>query len=269
MSARTSRSSSATSTRRALMFIRAHYLTWGPVPQGPLVPYPVHLHEPSLHGRPPLIRSPYRSQTGCLRALFTLEAVQSPADPSDLVDPLSGPSELLDRRERWSGRHRRAVARYSLAIGAAARLPLRQQELLRRAALLHDVGKLALPERILAGESPLSDHEWELIRTHPGRGAEIVSGLGGGAELAGIIAAHHERLDGHGYPDGLTGAEIPLLARIIAVAEAYDAMTAEDSYQQPVLPLQALRRLSQASGTQFEPRFVEILVGALAGGGLR
>jgi putative nucleotidyltransferase with HDIG domain len=188
---------------------------------------------------------------------------------SESLDRLSGPTELLDRRECWSARHRMAVARYSLAIGAAAGLPPRQQRLLRRAALLHDVGKLALPGRILAGEGSPSDQDWELIRAHPSRGAEIVSDLGGGDELAGIIAAHHERLDGGGYPRGLKGPEIPVLARIVAVAEAYDAMTAEDSYRQPVPRLQALRNLSRASGRQLESRFVEILVGVLAGGGLR
>src|SRR5688572_1811402 len=96
----------------------------------------------------------------------------------DLVDRLDGTIELLDRRERSSRRHRRAVARYSLAIATGAGLHTGQQELLRRAALLHDVGKLALPERILSGAAPLSDQEWELVRTHPGRGAAIVSRLG-------------------------------------------------------------------------------------------
>ena len=182
---------------------------------------------------------------------------------------LTGTLLLLDRRDGSSARHRRAVTRYSLAIAAAAGLPPRQQELVRRAALFHDVGKLGLPIRILAGAAPLSDQEWELVRAHPGRGAAIVSRLGGGEDVAEIVAAHHERLDGNGYPRGLNGAEIPALARIIAVAEAYDAMTAHDSYQRPVASLEACRRLSRAAGSQLEPRFVELLVGALAGGGLR
>jgi putative nucleotidyltransferase with HDIG domain len=185
------------------------------------------------------------------------------------VQALSGPIELLDRRDGSSARHRRAVARYSLVIAAAAGLPPRHQELLRRGALLHDVGKLAVPTRILAGAGPLSDHEWELVRAHPGRGAAIVSRLVGGDDVAGIVAAHHERLDGGGYPRGLKGAEIPALARIIAVAEAFDAMTAQDSYRPPVSALEARRRLSKAAGTQLEPRFVELLVGMLAGGGAR
>ena len=184
------------------------------------------------------------------------------------LDRLSGPIELLDEWDLWSERHRTAVARYSLAIAGAARVPARHHEVLRRAALLHDVGKLALPDRILAG-GPLSDHDWELIRAHPARGAAIVTEMGGGEAVAAIVAAHHERLDGCGYPRGLKGAEIPALARIVAVAEAYDAMTAEDSYQRPMAPLHALRRLTKVAGTQLEPRFVEILVGLLAGGDLR
>jgi putative nucleotidyltransferase with HDIG domain len=183
---------------------------------------------------------------------------------SELLDPAA----LLDSRDRSSARHRQAVARYALAIAAGAGLPPRRKDLLRRAALLHDLGKLKLPERVLAGAAPLSDHEWQLIRSHPRRGAAIVLLLGGDDELAAIVAAHHEHIDGGGYPLGAKGAEIPPLARIVAVAEAYDAMTAADSYRQPVGSLEALRELSRAAGTQLEPRFVELLVGALAGGDL-
>jgi putative nucleotidyltransferase with HDIG domain len=184
------------------------------------------------------------------------------------LDRLSGPIERLDERDPWSERHRTAVARYSLAIAVGAGLPARHHDVLRQAALLHDVGKLVLPERILAG-GPLSARDWDLIRAHPACGAEIVAQMGCAEAVAAIVAAHHERLDGRGYPRGLKGAEIPALARIVAVAEAYDAMTAQDSYQRPMAPLHALRRLSKVAGTQLEPRFVEILVGALAGGDLR
>lgn len=187
----------------------------------------------------------------------------------ELLDRLDGLIGVLDRRERSSRGHRDAVARYSLAIATGAGFPPRQRELLHRAAQLHDVGKLALPDRILSGAAPLSDHEWALVRTHPLCGAALVSSLGGGNELAAIVAAHHEHVDGGGYPAGSSAAEIPALARILAVAEAYDAMTAEDSYRRPVGSLEALRRLSKAAGTQLEPRFVEILVGALAGGVVR
>jgi putative nucleotidyltransferase with HDIG domain len=194
-----------------------------------------------------------------------VRVVENGSHPNELLDPI----EQLDRRESSSASHRRAVARYALAIAAGAGLPPRRRELLRRAALLHDVGKLELPERILAGAAPLSDYEWQLVRSHPRRGAAIVRRLGGDDELAGIVAAHHEHVDGGGYPVGSKGAEIPPLALMVAVAEAYDAMTALDSYRQPVGSLDALRELSRAAGTQLEPRFVEILVGALAGGDLR
>jgi putative nucleotidyltransferase with HDIG domain len=185
------------------------------------------------------------------------------------VDVLAGPMQILDRRDRTSARHRLAVARYSLTIAAAAGLPLRHQELVHRAALYHDVGKVNLPQRILAGAGPLSEAEWELVRAHPMHGAALVTCLSGDAELAAIVASHHERLDGGGYPRGLKGAEIPTLARIVAVAEAYDAMIAQNGYRRPLSSRAARRCLSRAAGTQLEPRFVELLVGALAGGGLR
>jgi putative nucleotidyltransferase with HDIG domain len=183
---------------------------------------------------------------------------------SELLDPAA----LLDSRDPSSARHRHAVASYALAIAAGAGLLPLRRELLRRAALLHDVGKLELPERILSGAAPLSEYEWQLVRNHPRRGAAIVRRLGGGDELAAIVAAHHERVDGGGYPVGSKRAEIPPLALIVAVAEAYDAMTAVDSYRRPVGSLEALRELSRAAGNQLEPRYVEILVGALAGGDL-
>jgi putative nucleotidyltransferase with HDIG domain len=193
-------------------------------------------------------------------------AISEPIDPLACLDRAI---RRLDARDRWSARHRRRVAGYSLAIATGAGLPVKQHRVLRDAALLHDVGKLHLPGSILAGVAPLTDREWELIQAHPRRGAEIVLRAGGSDELAAIVAAHHERVDGSGYPSGLRAAEIPALALIVGVAEAYDALTAEDSYQRPVGSLAALRRLAKAAGSQLEPRFVELLVGALAGGGLR
>jgi putative nucleotidyltransferase with HDIG domain len=195
--------------------------------------------------------------------------VAATREPTDTLDRLDRALRRLDARDRWSARHRRQVARYSLAIAAGAGLPVAQHRVLRDAALLHDIGKLHVPGSILGGVAPLTDSEWALIQAHPRRGAEIVSRAGGSDELAEIVAAHHERVDGSGYPSGLRAAEIPALARIVAVAEAYDALTAEDSYQSPVGSLAALRRLSKAAGTQLEPRFVELLVGALAGGAVR
>jgi putative nucleotidyltransferase with HDIG domain len=185
------------------------------------------------------------------------------------VDVLARPMQVLDRRDRTSARHRLAVAQYSLTIAAAAGLPPRHQELVHRAALYHDLGKILLPQRILEGAGALSDAEWELVRAHPVHGGALVTRLSGDADLALIVATHHERLDGGGYPRGLKGAQIPALARIVAVAEAYDAMTAQNGYRRPLSSRAARRCLSQAAGTQLEPRFVELLVGALAGGGVR
>jgi putative nucleotidyltransferase with HDIG domain len=185
------------------------------------------------------------------------------------MDVLAGPIILLDRRDATSAQHRRAVAHYSLTIAAAAGLPPRHQRLVHRAALYHDVGKVALPQRILTGARPLSDQEWELVRAHPTHGAQLVIRLSGDADVAAIVAAHHEWLDGGGYPLGLKGDEIPALARIVAVAEAYDSMTTGNGYRRPLSSRVARRCLSQAAGTQLEPRFVELLVGVLAGGGVR
>ena len=114
---------------------------------------------------------------------------------------------------------------YFRATAAAAGLPAREQELVHTAGLLHDVGKFTFPDHTLTGMH-LTEEDWELIRSHPQRGAEIVGRVHGYADVADIILCHHERIDGHGYPRGLAGDEIPALARVLSVADCFDVMTA-------------------------------------------
>ena len=153
---------------------------------------------------------------------------------------LSALLRTLDLRDQMTARHWAAVARYSRAIAQRAGLSQQEEELVHIAALLHDIGKFILPDRILKANVPLTDEDWMLIRRHPQQGARVVSSLDGYGPVAEIILAHHERIDGKGYPRGLKGDEIPELARIISVADTYDVMTARDSYRAPVSTYDAI-----------------------------
>jgi putative nucleotidyltransferase with HDIG domain len=175
----------------------------------------------------------------------------------------------LDLRDRMTARHSAAVARYSREVARAAGFSERDQELVHTAGLLHDIGKVELSDRVLKGHDLLSAEEWDVIRQHPDRGADLVEQVEGYADAAAIIRTHHERPDGRGYPRGLRRDEIPALARIIAVADAYDVMTARDSYRAPLSSHGAVDELRRNAGTQFDARFVEIFIVLLAGKDLR
>jgi putative nucleotidyltransferase with HDIG domain len=181
------------------------------------------------------------------------------------VGMLSALLRTLDLRDQMTARHSAAVARYSRAIAQRAGFSRREEELVHIAALLHDIGKFILPDRILKANVPLTDEDWMLIRRHPQQGARVVSSLDGYGPVADIILAHHERIDGKGYPRGLEGDDIPELARIISVADTYDVMTARDSYRTPTSSYEAIQELRRVSGKQLDARFVEVFIELLEG----
>ena len=121
---------------------------------------------------------------------------------------------------------------------------------------LHDVGKVAIPDAVLQKPGRLTENEWVLMRAHAAVGADVVRRLPALRVLAPLIHAHHEKWDGSGYPDGLTGEEIPLGARIVAVADAYGAMTTDRPYRPACTPAAALAELRRCAGTQFDPDVV-------------
>ena len=175
--------------------------------------------------------------------------------------------ETLGMRDRMTARHSAAVARFAKATAAAAGLSAREQELVHTAGLLHDIGKFTFPDHTLTGVR-LTEEDWELIRSHPQRGADIVGRVHGYAEVAEIVLCHHERIDGRGYPRNLAGEDIPVLARILAVADCFDVMTARDSYRTPMAFEDAIIELRRVAGTQLDARFVETFVGVVMGSGL-
>jgi putative nucleotidyltransferase with HDIG domain len=175
------------------------------------------------------------------------------------VGVLSTLLETLALRDPATARHGAAVARLARALAKERSLPERDQELVYTAGLLHDIGKFALPDRIL-GPGELSDDDLSLVKRHSQDGAALVGRLDGYGPVAEVILYHHERIDGTGYPAGLIGREIPLLARVLAVCETYDALTGRDSYRPPLTPVEAFAELRQVAGRQLDADLVEDLI---------
>jgi putative nucleotidyltransferase with HDIG domain len=171
--------------------------------------------------------------------------------------------QTLSLRDKMTARHSAAVARYSREIARELGLSEREQDVVHTAALLHDIGKFIFPDSILFADSKLTPEQFEIVRRHPEQGARLVARIDGYGPVAEIILAHHERIDGKGYPNGLLGHEIPLAARIISVSDTYDVMTARDSYRRPVSSREAIDELRRVSGSQLDGDVVEVFVALL------
>jgi putative nucleotidyltransferase with HDIG domain len=185
------------------------------------------------------------------------------------VGMLSALLRTLDLRDRMTARHSAAVARYAREIAIAAGFSKEEQDLVHTAGLLHDLGKFIFPDRILKGDTKLTDEDWNIIKMHPYQGARVVAQMEGYGPISEIILAHHERIDGKGYPRGLKGPDIPALSRIISVADTYDVMTARDSYRKPISSFEAIQELKRVAGAQLDADFVELFIKILAGKDVR
>lgn len=202
-------------------------------------------------------------QTASPLLAATMAATQVP-DGRDPFDPSAIRSlvALADAREGYERGHADRVRRYALATARGFMLHQRQIAALELAALLHDVGYVRIPESILTKSGPLTREEWELIRRHPTLGVSIVQSMPRMDTVVPIILQHHERYDGLGYPEGLPGSDTHILAQILGVAEAYEAMTSHRPYRQSLTREQAVAELRKGAGSQFNPIIVEVFVKA-------
>lgn len=162
----------------------------------------------------------------------------------------------IEMKDPYTKGHADRVSHYALEIGQALDLSSAQLQSLWLAGILHDIGKLAIPEQILTKPAKLSDKEWDIIQGHPSIGASIVDVIEDATIVDGV-RYHHECYDGTGYPEGLAGEAIPLVARILSVADAYDAMTSTRSYRNALCDQFALDELRAKAGSQFDPYVVE------------
>ncbi|MEV0926459.1 HD domain-containing phosphohydrolase [Streptomyces spongiicola] len=171
--------------------------------------------------------------------------------------------QAVDIKDRYTRGHSERVGRASALIARELGMDGERLDVLRFAGILHDVGKLGVPTRVLRKDGPLTPEERRVIELHPEYGHEIVRGIGFLGEARDAILHHHERLDGTGYPHGLAGRQIPEAARVVAVADAFDAMTSTRSYSRARPVHTAVEELKRCAGTQFDPRMVRALVRAL------
>jgi HD-GYP domain-containing protein (c-di-GMP phosphodiesterase class II) len=229
---------------------------------------------------------------GCIWGVLNLEAVEPGAfDEADavLVETIAASlgaavhrAELLTEMERtltttlsvltstveakddYTATHGEDVADLAERVALRMALPRAQARDVRYAAMLHDVGKIAVPSEILLKPGPLTDDEWVVMRGHAAVGGDLVARIEAFAHLAPAVRASHERWDGGGYPDGLAGGQIPLAARIIAACDTYDAIVTERPYRPARTHAQAAQELRRAAGTQLDPDTVHALLAELA-----
>jgi HD-GYP domain-containing protein (c-di-GMP phosphodiesterase class II) len=168
--------------------------------------------------------------------------------------------EALEAKDPYIKEHLRAVSGLALRIGSDISLPGEQMEALASGALLHDIGKIGIPDRILQKSGRLTEDEYAEIKRHPALGVSILTPATELASALPVVKHHHERFDGEGYPDGLRGEDIPLIARIVSVADAFDSMIRARPYGYGISRKAALREIEENSGTQFDPRVVRALL---------
>jgi putative nucleotidyltransferase with HDIG domain len=171
--------------------------------------------------------------------------------------------KTIDAKSPYTARHSERVAELSSAIAIELRLGKQFAEHIRWAALLHDVGKLWVPDEIINKRATLTDSEWQVIKEHPVHSAEFVREIVDFRDYYDVVRSHHERFDGAGYPDGLSGEAIPLGGRILAVADAFEAMTSDRPYRYGLKFREALAELELNSGSQFDPFIVKACVRAI------
>ena len=169
----------------------------------------------------------------------------------------------VDAKDPYTAGHSLRVSEYATAIAEQMGLSAADVDRIRWAALLHDLGKLAVPEDVLRKPGELTDAEWALMRTHPVKSAQIIEGIATYRDYVPGVRQHHERYDGKGYPEGLSGDEVCLDARIIAVADTYEAMTSDRPYRPALSPADALEAIRREAGSQFDPAVVAALARAL------
>jgi putative nucleotidyltransferase with HDIG domain len=166
----------------------------------------------------------------------------------------------LAQRDRTMAGHSAAVAGYARELAMATGASVDQQQAVHTAGLLHDIGKVILSDSILQAKRGLSEQDWELVKRHPAAGAEIVGQVPGYELIARAILHHHERIDGTGYPYGLSGNDIPWISRVISVVDTYDVMTARDSYNRPRPVGEAVAELQRVAGSQLDAGLVGTFV---------
>ncbi len=195
------------------------------------------------------------------RTLFSLsEPAVSAKTEDEALSTIYALAATLEARDKYTYGHSRRVSRYSVAVAEAMNLPPEQVALISAAALLHDIGKIGIPDSVLNKSEKLLDEEWEMLKQHPRLSATIIGHVPSLSACLAAIRHHHERWDGKGYPAGLKAEAIPLEARILCVTDAFEAMISDRPYRGPLSFKQAIAELKRCAGSQFDPGIVRIFI---------
>ena len=201
-------------------------------------------------------------ESGIKKYELTDSRIQILKDLSELFyKTIKSIAYALDAKDKYTHGHSLRVTLYSLALAKKLNLSDELLEEIEIAGLLHDIGKIAIPEKILLKPGKLTEEEFNIIKTHPELGERLVESIEKLKLISNWLKSHHEKYDGSGYPDGLTGEQIPISARIIAIADTYDAMTSNRSYREAMSHQVAISEIERCSGTQFDPELAKIFVG--------
>ena len=201
--------------------------------------------------------------SGTLLHLGDLEVSFWSDNDSGALSAIYALAATVDARDHYTGSHSKRVSKYAVVLAEALAMGALEISQLETCALLHDIGKIGVSDEILGKQGKLNDDEWEIIKTHPQLGSTIASRSRQLAPYVPGILHHHERYDGTGYPHGLKGEDIPLEARILAVADAFAAMTSDRVYSKALPQEEALEEIKQGAGKQFDPRLAEIFISTI------
>lgn len=193
-------------------------------------------------------------ENGIKKYELSYSKVQILQDLSELFyKTIKSIAQALDAKDKYTHGHSMRVTLYALALAKKMELPDNLLEEIETTGLLHDIGKIAIPEKILLKPGKLTEEEYDVIKTHPELGEKLVEGIEKLRLISAWLKSHHERYDGRGYPDGLAGEEIPISSRIIAIADTYDAMTSSRAYRAALSHEEAMTEIENCAGSQFDP----------------
>jgi putative two-component system response regulator len=195
------------------------------------------------------------------RSLLRMKHLNDLLDRADNV--IAAMANAIEAKDQYTEGHNERVSSLAVMLAEAAGLGPKQIEQVRMGGILHDIGKIGIPDKVLNKKGPLDDDEFEMIRSHPRQGERILLPLRSLKEVGDIVLHHHERYDGRGYPQGLAGEDIPLHARIVAIADSFDAMTTNRPYREALPHGKAIEELSQGAGSIWDPQLVELFIDQL------
>jgi diguanylate cyclase (GGDEF)-like protein/putative nucleotidyltransferase with HDIG domain len=183
--------------------------------------------------------------------------------PQSILDTVTSLAYAIDAKDQYTQGHSQKVSAYAALLAEALGLSEAEVDEIRLGAVLHDVGKVGIPEQILNKSGPLNREEWEIMKTHVAYGGRLLEPLGPLARIRKMVLHHHEFFDGSGYPEALTGTKIPIGARIITIADSYDTITSDRSYKKGRTAEEALAELERCANTQFDPELIAAFVRAM------